>query len=157
MNLLNTFEGDALLFETVDGGELAIENGLFVSDTRFSSAVYLSLLGGNQDDPGKVENNKTWWGNRLDSVTKNEKLVSRFQAIITGLPMTVKNIREVETAAETDLQWFKDEKIADEITATIKCTGKHEFNLIIEILKDTRTVFENIYSLQWGVNNGDAV
>jgi phage gp46-like protein len=81
-------------------------------------------------------------------------MVSRFQAIMTGLPMTVKNIREAETAAETDLQWFKDEKIADEITATIKCTGKHEFNLTIEILKDARTVFENTYALQWGVNNG---
>jgi phage gp46-like protein len=157
MNPLNTFEGDALLFETVDGGELAIENGLFVSDTRFSSAVYLSLLGGNQDDPGKVENNKTWWGNRLDSVTKNEKLVSRFQAIITGLPMTVKNIREAEAAAELDLQWFKDEKIADEINATIKSTGKHEFNLTIEILEDITTIFENTYSLQWGVNNGDTL
>jgi phage gp46-like protein len=150
MNPLNIFEGDALLFETVDGGELALENGLFVSDTQFSSAVYLSLFGGNQDDPGKVGNNKTWWGNYLDSVTKNEKMVSRFQAIITGLPMTVKNIREAETAAELDLQWFKDEKIADEITATIKSIGKHEFYLTIEILKDVRTIFENIYSLQWG-------
>jgi phage gp46-like protein len=157
MNPLNTFEGDALLVETVDGGELSIENGLFVSDTQFSSAVYLSLLGGNQDDPGKVENNKTWWGNFLDSVEKNEKLVSRFQAIITGLPMTVKNIREAESAAELDLQWFIDEKIADEITATIRSTGKHEFNLTIEILKDVRTVFENTYSLQWGVTNGDTL
>jgi phage gp46-like protein len=157
MNPLNIFEGDDLLFETVDGGELAIENGLFVSDTQFSSAAYLSLFGGNQDDPGKVENNKTWWGNCLDSVTKNEKLVSRFQAIITGLPMTVKNIREAESAAELDLRWFKDEKIADEITTTIKSTGKHEFNLTIEILKDITTVFENTYSLQWGVNNGDTL
>jgi phage gp46-like protein len=157
MNALNIFEGDALLFETVDGGELAIENGLFVSDTQFSSAVYLSLLGGNQDDPGKVKNNKTWWGNYLDSVTKNEKMISRFQAIITGLPMTVKNIREAEAAAELDLQWFKDKKIADEITATIRSTGKHEFNLTIEILKDIRTVFENTYSLQWGGTNDNTL
>jgi phage gp46-like protein len=157
MNGLQNFEGDLLLYETVDDGELAIENGLFVSDRQFSSAVYLSLLGGNQDDPGKVENNKTWWGNHLDSIAKNEKIVSRFQAIITGLTMTVKNIREAEAAAELDLQWFKDEKIADEITATIKSTGKHEFNLIIEILKDVITVFENTYFLQWGVNNGDAL
>jgi phage gp46-like protein len=143
--------------ETVDGGELAIEDGLFISDRQFSSAVYLSLFGGNQDDPGKVENNKTWWGNYLDSTAKDEKMVSRFQAVITGFPMTVKNIREAETAAELDLQWFKDMKIADEITATIKSTGKHEFNLTIEILKDINTIFENTFALQWGVSNGNAL
>jgi phage gp46-like protein len=157
MSGLQNFEGDLLLYETVDGGELAIESGLFVSDRQFSSAVYLSLFGGNQDDPGKVENNKTWWGNYLDGVTENEKMVSRFQAVISGLPMTVKNIREAETAAELDLQWFKKEKIAREINATIKSTGKHEFNLTIEILEDAKTVFENAYSLQWGVNNGGAL
>jgi phage gp46-like protein len=157
MNVLNIFEGDNFLFETVDGGELAIENGLFVSDTRFSSAVYLSLFGGNQDDPGKVKTNKSWWGNCLDSATKNEKMVSRFQAILTGLPMTVKNIREAEAAAELDLQWFKDEKIANEITATIISTGKNEFNLTIEILKDMKDIFNDTYSLQWGANNGDTL
>jgi phage gp46-like protein len=150
MNALNTFEGDALLFETVDGGEIAIENGIFVSDAQFSSAVYLSLFGGNQDDPGKVENNKTWWGNHLDNITKSEKMVSRFQSIIIGFPMTVKNIREAEAAAELDLQWLIDDKIADGITATIKSISKHKFNLIIEVLKDVETIFENTYPLQWG-------
>jgi phage gp46-like protein len=157
MSALNNFEGDVLLFATVDGGELAIENGLFVSDKQFSSAVYLSLFGGNQDDPGKVKNNKGWWGNCLDSVTINEKIVSRFQSIIIGLPMTIKNIREAEAAAELDLKWFKDEKIADEINVSIKSTGKHEFSLTVEILKDVSNVFENTYALQWGGNNGNTL
>ena len=32
MNDLQTFEGDLLLFETQDGGEVLIENDLFLSD-----------------------------------------------------------------------------------------------------------------------------
>jgi phage gp46-like protein len=150
MNRLDEFEGDILLYETVDGGEIAIENGLFVPDKQFSSAVYLSFFGGNQDDPGKVKNNKEWWGNKLDSISQSEKLISRFQAIIIGLPMTVKNIKEAETAALLDLKWFKDEKIADEITANIRATGKHKIVLEIEIKKDLNTLFENAYTLQWG-------
>jgi phage gp46-like protein len=157
MSGLNNFEGDILIYETLDGGDVKIENGFFVSDEQFSSAVYLSLFGGNKTDNGKVKNKNEWWGNMLESVTKNEKMVSRLQAIINGLPMTVKNIREAETAAQLDLQWFKDEKIADEIIVNGRATGKIEFELSIEILKDKNTIFENTYALQWGVNNGDTL
>ncbi|GHU66619.1 hypothetical protein FACS189447_07860 [Spirochaetia bacterium] len=157
MDGLQNFEGDALLFETVDGGELFIENGLFISDKKFSSAVYLSLFGGNSDDSGKVKNNNEWWGNKLEGIAENEKLVSRFQNIIYGLPMTVKNIREAEAAAALDLKWFIIEKIADEINVNGRATGKNEFNLMVEIKKDTITIFENSYALQWGVNNGDTL
>jgi phage gp46-like protein len=157
MNGLQNFEGDALLHETIDGGELAIENGLFISDKKFSSAVYLSLFGGNSEDAGKVKNNKEWWGNKIEGITENEKLVSRFQNIIFGLPMTVKNIREAEAAAVIDLKWFIAEKIADEINVNGQAIGKNQFYLTVKIKKNTLTIFEDSYALQWGVNNGDAL
>jgi|LSPZ01.1.fsa_nt_gi phage gp46-like protein len=157
MNALHDFEGDSLLYETPDGGELAVENGLFVSDKQFSTAVYLSLFGGNKEDTGKTKNKNEWWGNVINGVTENEKLRSRFQYIITGLPMTVKNIKEAETAAAMDLQWFLDEKIADEIYTYGQTTGKNKFNLTVEIKKDKLTIFENVYSLLWGVGYGDSI
>jgi hypothetical protein len=58
MNNLQTFEGDLLLEDTPDGGDIRIENNLFVSDRSFNTAVYLSLFGGNKDDNGKVKNNE---------------------------------------------------------------------------------------------------
>jgi phage gp46-like protein len=157
MNGIQIFEGDALLYETMDGGELAIENGLFISDKQFSSSVYLSLFGGNKDDPGKIKNDKEWWGNFLNGTNESEKLKSRFQHIITGFPMTVKNIKEAETAAALDLNWFISEKIADGISVYGQAAGKHKFNLTVEIKKDIRTIFKNVYHLLWGVKNGDTV
>jgi phage gp46-like protein len=156
MNGIQSFEGDLLLYDTPDGGELAIESGLFVSDKQFSTAVYLSLFGGNKEDPGKVKNNQEWWGNYL-GISESEKLKSRFQYVITGLPMTVKNIKEAETAAQLDLQWFISEKIADEIFTYGQAVAKNRFNLTVEIMKDTRTIFKNTYFFQWGVSNGGSV
>jgi phage gp46-like protein len=151
---LQDFQGDLLLQETPDGGEIILENGLFKSDKSFSNAVYLSLFGGNKEDNGKVKNNKEWWGNTIEGIEENEKLVSRFQNIIYGLPMTVKNIREAEAAAAIDLGWFKNEKIIDVLNIYGRATGKNNFELVIEMLKDGVKVFNSSYALLWGVENG---
>jgi phage gp46-like protein len=145
------FEGDLLLISTPEGGDLVIEDKLFVCDHQFSTSVYLSLFGGNYDDDGKVKNNKTWWGNLLGNTDKNEKIVSRIQNIIIGLPLSVKNIRLAEQAALIDLKWFKDINIADEIKAEIIIIEKNTINLKIEILKDEMMMFNDSYSLLWGI------
>jgi phage gp46-like protein len=153
---LNDFEGDILFIETPDGGDIVVKDGLIVPDRTFSTAVYLSLFGGNKEDSGKVKNNKTWWGNTLQGTLENEKLVSRFQVIITGLPLTVKNVREAETAAFLDLKWLMDEGIADNILVETKVSGKNTFYLSVEILKDKEQLFSSGYSMQWtgGWNGG---
>ena len=137
-----------LLIDTPDGGDLIIENGLIKSDPQFSTAVYLSLFGGNIDDPGKTNTKRSWWGN-LFALTESEKIRSRFQFIINGLPMTVKNIREAEVAAGLDLDWMIKEEIADEINIQGRSINQNTFELEVEILKDGNTLFENTYSLLW--------
>jgi phage gp46-like protein len=151
MSDLHDFEGDLLLFETLDGGEIQIENDLFINDRSFNTAVYLSLFGGNKDDGGKVKNNKTWWGNTLDGITENEKLVSRFQNIIYGLPMTTKNIQEAENAALLDLKWTVDEGIADKISALGQASAHNRFYLRIELQAHGKSIYENAFSLFWKV------
>jgi len=155
--MLQNFEGDLLLSETLDGGDVEIENGLLVSDKQFSTAVYLSLFGGNKLDNGKTNSVNQFWGNLLSDTTESEKLRSRFQYIITGLPMSVKNIKEAEKAAYMDLQWFIDEKIADVINIFGQAPGKNRFNLRVEILKDINLIFENEYFLLWGAGDGATV
>jgi phage gp46-like protein len=157
MNGIQDFEGDVLLYETDDGGEVKEENGFIMPDKSFSTAVYLSLFGGNKTDPGKVKSDNEWWGNRLNGISESEKLRSRFQFIIMGFPMTVKTIKEAETAAAMDLNWFIDEKIADEIVIYGQAAEKNKFNLTLEIKKDIRTLFKNTYFLLWGVENGGSV
>jgi phage gp46-like protein len=149
MSDLQYFAGDLLLEDTPDGGEIRIENDLFVNDRSFNTAVYLSLFGGNQDDNGKVKNNKTWWGNTLDGISENEKIVSRFQAIIFALPMTTKNIQAAETAAKIDLQWIVDEGIADKIIISGSAVSHNKFYLSVEIQLNGKSIYQNAFSLLW--------
>jgi phage gp46-like protein len=149
MNNLQTFEGDLLLEDTPDGGDIRIENDLFASDRSFNTAVYLSLFGGNKDDNGKVKNNKTWWGNTLEGTAENEKLVSRFQAIISGLPMTTKNIQEAESAARLDLKWIIDEGIAEKITVSGRALSRIKFALYVDIQAGGNSIYEHTFSLFW--------
>jgi phage gp46-like protein len=149
MNELQNFEGDLLLEDTVDGGDIQIEDGLLVPDRTFRTAVYLSLFGGNKEDSGKVKNNKTWWGNTLPGTGANEKLVSRFQAVISGLPMTTKNIGEAEAAARLDLKWTIDEGVAEKIIVSGSAKAHNKFALRVEIKAGGKSVYENTFALFW--------
>ena len=146
---LQTFEGDLLLCDTPDGGDIIILDGLISSERAYGTAVYLSLFGGNQEDNGKVKNRKTWWGNTLRGVSENQKLVSRFQAIIFGLPMTTKNIMDAEEAAKLDLDWMVGEKLADEIIPDGRAVSNNRFNLKIQIKSKGKTIYSSTFVIPW--------
>jgi len=146
---LQTFEGDLLLHDTPDGGDIRIEKGLMVNDQTFGTAVYLSLFGGNKDDNGRVENRRTWWGNTLRGVNENKRLVSRFQAIIFGLPMTTRNILDAEEAARLDLGWIISDKIADEILANGRAVSRNRFSLTIQVNAGGKTIYSNAFAVFW--------
>jgi phage gp46-like protein len=147
---LREFMGDLLLIETPNGGDCALEDGLFVADHALGTALYISLFGGNKADSGKVKNRNTWWGNTLAGVTEKEKIISRFQNFITGSPMTVKNIKYAEEAAKQDLKWVIDEGIADKINVTGRAEGENKFRLYVQILKEGKSVYESNYGALWG-------
>lgn len=146
---MGDFAGDVLLIETPDGGDIVLEDGRVKPCRDFSTAVYLSLFGGNKDDAGTVKNRHTWWANTLKETPENEKMISRFQAVIAGLPLSVKNIRKAETAAALDLEWLKSEGAADEIIAEGKTRGKNIFALKIEIKNSGTSLYEKEFSLLW--------
>lgn len=149
------FGGDVLLFDTQDGAEITIFNGLISMDKGFNSAVYLSLFGGDKDDTGEVVNNNTWWGNKIQNISENEKLVSRFQAFITSVPLISKNVKLAEGKVIQDLQWMIDDGIADSIEAEIQVVGRKDINLKIVIAKFGEVIEAGNYSLQWGaMKNG---
>lgn len=145
----DVFEGDVFLFDTDDGGEISVVNGLVISDRKFSTAAYLSLFGGNVEDGGRVDNNKTWWGNRFAETSEKEKIVSRFQAIIKSLPLTTKNILLAEQAAKEDLAWMVDEGIADEIITDIKVVDRFRCELEVIIRKDGELIEKSSYKVNW--------
>lgn len=146
---MSDFEGDVFLFETKDGGEVVVEDGFIKPCKDFSTAVYLSLFGGNKTDDGRVKNNRTWWGNVLEDLNESEKMISRFQSIILGMPLSVKNMREAERAAQLDLNWFIEKKIADEIKASGRIKEFNNFLLNVEIKKEGRILYNEEFALLW--------
>ena len=142
------FEGDVLLIDTPDGGDIVLENCLIEADRKFSTSVYLSLFGGNIDDPGKTKSDREWWGN-LFADSESEKIRSRFQYIINGFPMTVKYIREAEEAAYLDLKWLIKENIADKINIEGRSKDKEHFELYVEILADQSLLYKNSFVVHW--------
>jgi phage gp46-like protein len=149
MSAARDFEGDLMLSDTPDGGEIVIDEGLFVSGLSFETAVYLSLFGGNKEDAGRVKNAFEWWGNTIRGTPEAEKMTSRFQAVIMGLPMTIKNIAECEEAALLDLAWLKAEGAVDEIIADGRVGGKNRFYFTVELKASGESIWKNKFSLFW--------
>jgi phage gp46-like protein len=119
-------QGDVLLFQTTDGGDVIIENGMMEMTGSFETALYLSLYGGNEDDDGTPTNN--WWGN-IDETEPSKEYHSNTQHIIDGLPASSANLRRLEDAMLVDLAWFEDEGIANEITSSARISTLHHVDL----------------------------
>lgn len=97
---------DVRLYHTVDGGEIDHVNGQAVLDAGLETAAYLSLFGGNQDDPGiQPDDPNQWWGN-ADETVEARKYRSRTQHLLRALPATAANLKRVQDAAEHDLGWL---------------------------------------------------
>lgn len=126
-------QGDVVLFQEYDGGNIAIEDGLVLMGGGLETAAYLSMFGGNKDDDGRFENNLSWWGN-LDENIKTRQFRSETQFLLDTIVPVTSNLLRIEDAVKRDLAWLLSEKIASKITVmvsmpalnTIKITGKIE-------------------------------
>lgn len=143
------FEGDVYFFDDVDGGDISIINGLVVGDRAFSTASYLSLFGGCEEDGGKVDDPKTWWGNRFRGTLEDEKMVSRVQSFFKRQPITSKNIQKAEELTKADLHWMKDNGIADDISVDIKAVDINRVEATIVIKKSGELIEKGNWTINW--------
>lgn len=127
-----SFEGDVLLFNTPDGGEINFVNGQPEMTGGFETMIFLCLFGGNLEDDGLADNKKTWWGN-LNIDNPEHRYISRFQNLARGLPLTSGNLRQLEDAALSDLNVFKTSKIAEEISAVASIPARNRLKLAVEV------------------------
>lgn len=147
-----TFGGDLLLKDTLDGGEISLQNGEFVMESGYRNALTLSLLGGNELDDGTEKNSNTWWGNFLANTSKSEKYISEFQNLIRSLPLTTKNIVLAEKAAQRDLTWLIDEKIADDVSVSIKAIDLKKIDMQINVTKNGDVIADENFDMEWEAN-----
>lgn len=123
---------DVLLRQTNDGGDLTIRGGLLLMSEGLETAAYLSLFGGNEDDPADTDATHQWWGNLLD-VEPERRYRSETQYLVQALPAVPFNLRRIEQAAARDLQWMLDTGAAQSLTveATIPALNRVRIELVI--------------------------
>jgi phage gp46-like protein len=110
---------DVLLRETDNGGDITVEAGLFLLSEGLETAVFLSLFGGNEQDPGEGASSEQWWGN-IGEVEPARTYRSETQYLLRALPAIPANLLRIEQAAGRDLQWLLDEGAAKSVTAAAR-------------------------------------
>lgn len=128
----NTQQGDVLLFQSNDEGEINVGAGLIEMSGGLRTAAYLSLFGGNSDDNGQPDNELTWWGN-IDETDPARQYRSETQYLIESLPATSGNLKRIEQAASRDLNWFLTSGAATSVTAVASIPDIKKLRLIINI------------------------
>lgn len=109
---------DVKIFNNLDGGEIEENSGVIAMDDGFSSSVYLSLFGGDEDGE--------WWGNN-----KEIELISKTQITLKSLPAIPSNLNKIKDAILYDLAWVISDKIADKISVALSMPALN--SIIIQI------------------------
>lgn len=135
-----TQQGDVRLFQTNDGGEINVVNGLIEMSGGLETAVYLSLFGGNEDDPGEDDKSKMWWGNFTETDSKFFYR-SRAQFLLATIPAITGNLRRIESAIEEDLNWMRENGVVDSLNFSVSLTAPKRIEIIIEINGTEKLVF----------------
>ena len=125
-------QGDVLLFQTDDDGEITVEGGVVEMSGGLETAAYLSLFGGNEDDTGADGDPANWWAN-LDEIDPADRYRSETQNLLQAIPATTGNLRRIEDAAGRDLAWFIEKKVASSVTVVVTMPGVNRIKYSIAI------------------------
>lgn len=128
-------QGDVLLQQTNDGGEIDFFNNLVVFSPGLETSVYISLFGGNERDDGSQNSLKEWWGNSLDE-NPSYKIRSATAFLLQSIPAVPVNLRKIEEAVKSDLKWMLDEKVASSIEVNLKIPALNKILMDIAIIAE---------------------
>ena len=128
-------EGDVILYQSLNGGEIQINDGIIAMNGGLQTSVYLSLFGGNDNEDVQ------WWGNTGEE--ENSKLISETQILLNSISLTTFNLRRVEEAAKRDLQWLLNEKIATSLEVEASIPSLNMLKLVIDINNERFEFMEN--------------
>jgi phage gp46-like protein len=114
-------QGDVILFQTDDGGEITVEGGLVRMDGGLQTAAYLSLFGGSD-----------WWANLTETVPERQ-YNSETEELLKSLPLTSSNLKRVEDAVTRDLAWMQGTGVASTITVEVSVPAVNRLSIVIDI------------------------
>lgn len=135
---------EILLIDKGDGGEFVLEGGDLKQDGTFLTALYLSLFTGD-----------AFYNIFTDYPTNKE-----FEDALS-LPLTIPNLKTVETSANNALKWMLDQGVAKEIS--VNAYGDKDEKINVEITVTEPDGNTGQYYITWqnekialskGVNRG---
>lgn len=126
-------QGDVLLYHgSEDSGEINESGGIIQMTTFFETMAYLALFGGNEEDDGSAATEKNqWWGN--EGEPEEQQYRGRFQAMLTGVPLTSASIVELESAAKEDMEGAFLPNYANSIDVDASIVAPDTVSLVIDI------------------------
>lgn len=128
-------QGDVSLFQTNDDGNIEVVGGIVTMSGGLETSAYLSLFGGNEDDDNSQDTVFNWWGN-IDETDPAREYHSETQNLLQSIPATSGNLRRIEDAANRDLAWFTESKVASlvSVVASIPALNRIKLTIAIEAL-----------------------
>lgn len=133
-------QGDVLLFQSADGGNIAIGLNQDVTLTGgFETDFFLSLFGGNEEDDGSVNNTQNWWANLLEN-DPTFQFRSRTQNLLISLPLVSGNLRKIEDAVKYDLKSYVDLGAITELSVVATITGARRVKIVINAFADGKNI-----------------
>lgn len=141
---------DVRIYQTNDGGAIDQVGGLIHMDGGLESAVYLSLLGGNELD-GNLESTShlQWWGN-LGELEEVKQYRSEFQYLLVSLASVSSNLLRLQEAVGRDLAWLVSVGIAESVDVEVVMTAVNSVRVTVEIIVgEQATVL--YFDTQWGL------
>lgn len=125
-------QGDVLIYQTPDGGDITVEGGFFELSPSLESAVYLALFGGNEQDDGRADNPEQWWGNFLENEPVKQYR-SELQYLLCSIPAIPANLLRLEDAVKRDLATLIEVGAMDsvEVSASMPMVNRVQLDLII--------------------------
>jgi phage gp46-like protein len=141
---------DVHIYQTADGGDCDLVNGQMVLDDGLSSAVYLSMWGGNENDSGNDGDlANQWWANNIEP-DKVKQYRSETQNLLRSIPAIPANLSRIEDAAGRDLAWLVDEISATvEVSASMPALNRIALSISITI-DGTKTDF--VFNEPWNLS-----
>lgn len=125
-------QGDVLLYQTVDDGDIIVSGGLIQMTGGLDTAVYLSLFGGNESDDGIADNPLQWWGNIGETETAKQYR-SETQNLLRSIPATTNNLQRIRDAVGRDLAWLSSEGVARELDITIGIPALNKVSITVDV------------------------
>lgn len=126
---------DVLLFESGDGGEMAVLSGdLELTETLYQQ-VYLALFGGNVEQNTRTdflftEERFDWWGNSLFfGEVQSKQFNSNTERVLRNVALNSVGRLSVISAVEQDLQYLSD--LLD-LSVDVEFFGVNKIRIIVK-------------------------